>query len=247
METSIDNMNESNQSIELTPPILGANNNTAATRFLNLEKKIEDLIKVVSLLDKKNFMLENLVSDLAKKNDENEKYIRSQDVYSRRNNVEFCNIPENVSDDRLEEHIIKILKSINVDINSYDIVAVHRIGKKLNNRSRNVIIRFVNRKDAYRCLKLRYRLKNSTSYKRIFITENLCPTNKRIFNALYKLKKSEVIHAVWSYNGNIFYKIDETDEHQNAECLDDILYLFDNTVEDNDQNINQNNEASQES
>lgn len=165
METSIDNMNESNQSIELTPPILGANNNTAATRFLNLEKKIEDLIKVVSLLDKKNFMLENLVSDLAKKNDENEKYIRSQDVYSRRNNVEFCNIPENVSDDRLEEHIIKILKSINVDINSYDIVAVHRIGKKLNNRSRNVIIRFVNRKDAYRCLKLRYRLTNSTCIK----------------------------------------------------------------------------------
>ena len=152
---------------------------------------------MVSLLQKKNFILEKMVTEQNTKIDNNSSYIINQDMYSRRNNVEFCNIPENIDDKCLEEYILKMLKSLNMDISSYDIVAVHRLGKK-NNRPRKVIVRFLNRKDAYKSLKLNKSLKETQRYKNIFIIENLCPTNRKIFNALYKLKKSERIQAVWS-------------------------------------------------
>ena len=59
----------------------------------------------------------------------NEKYIRDQDIYSRRNNIEFCNIPENVHQNQLEEYIIRMLNKVNIKVSSHDIVAVHRLGK----------------------------------------------------------------------------------------------------------------------
>ena len=72
----------------------------------------------------------------------------------------------------------------------------------------------------------------ANQYKKIFITENLCPTNKKIFNALYKLKKSKIIHSVWSFNGYIFYRIDEADDYIQVQQLDDIQYLFDESNND---------------
>ena len=53
----------------------------------------------------------------------------------------------------------------------------------------NVIVRFVNRKTAFKLLKHKKNLKN-TLHKNYFITENLCPYNKQIFNKLYKLKNT---------------------------------------------------------
>ena len=92
-----------------------------------------------------------------------------------------------------------------------------------------MIVRFVNRKFAYSALEKSKNLNksNNKEYKRIFITENLCPTNRIIFNHLYKLKKESKINNVWTVNGSVFFKltdnknerskkinyIDEIDEH----------------------------------
>ena len=75
-------------------------------------------------------------------------------------------------------------------------------------------------------------MKNS-DYRAIFLEENLCPLNRKLFSALYKLKKTRKIHSVWSYNGKVFYKEDEADG-KGILCkhLDDIKYLFEN--DDND-------------
>ena len=75
------------------------------------------------------------------------------DQYSRRNNVEFRNIPESIGNHDIEKHIIKVLGSIGVVVESYDIVAIHRLGKTTTNKNRSVIVRFLNRKHAYSCLK----------------------------------------------------------------------------------------------
>ena len=224
----------------LSPPLLTESSNV--TRLNIIEQQMKDMSQALSLLRKKNFVLEQIVTDMRSKIEDNENYIKNQDIYSRRNNVEICNIPESV-DDNLEEFIIKMLKSTNMDISSYDIVAVHRLGKKTN-RTRNVIVRFLNRKDAYKTLKLNQKLKSIPQYKKIYITENLCPINKKIFNALYKLKKSEVIIAVWSFNGNVYYKIEEEDEFQQASSLQDIQFLFD---ENSENSVNVNNDAAENS
>ena len=120
----------------LSPPLLTESSNV--NRLNIIEQQMKDMSQALSLLRKKNFVLEQIVTDMRSKIEDNENYIKNQDIYSRRNNVEICNIPESV-DDNLEEFIIKMLKSTNMDISSYDIVAVHRLGKKTN-RTRNVIV-----------------------------------------------------------------------------------------------------------
>ena len=112
--------------------------------------------------------------------------------YSQRKNVEIHNIPESIMQKDLEQYVIAVLSSIGVILESYDIVATHRIGDKQNGKSRKVIVRFVNRKNAYHSIKNRKKLRNSNTqqYKKHFITENLCPEFQQFFNKLYKLKKT---------------------------------------------------------
>ena len=112
--------------------------------------------------------------------------------------------------------MLNLLKSIDVDIASYDLVAVHRLGQRSPQKTRTVIVRFVNHKSAYSFLYNAKFLNKSLNltYKKIFITENSCPTNKKLFNRLYKLKKEKRLHNVWSHQGHVFFKFsDSRDEH----------------------------------
>ena len=184
-----------------------------------------------------NRYLKKQVTDLALENDRLlesiyniEVNISNIDQYSRRSNVEICNVPEKIAQNNLEEYVIKFLDSIGIKIQSYDLVAVHRVGTFRQGKIRNVIVRFLNRKDAYRCLRVSKKIKrtNTPEYKRFFIIENLCPTNKKIFNFLYKLKKMDKINNVWSYNGSVFYQMNEDDEFsERADHIDDLDYLYD--------------------
>ena len=74
--------------------------------------------------------------------------------------------------------------------------------------------------------------------KNIFTVANLCPYNKKIFNALYKLKKEKVIYSVWSRNGRIYYQENEDyNDYTEASSLDEIDYLFQDE-EDCNSNVN---------
>ena len=129
-----------------------------------------------------------------------------------------------------------MLNSVKINVESYDIVAVHHLGKFVSGRKRNVIVRFVNRKNAYKCFGIGKKLTKINEYKnkRIFTIENLCHINKRIFNALYKLKKQDVIYSVWSRNGQIYYQENEDyNDYIEVKSLDEIDYLFEE--EDNDE------------
>ena len=72
--------------------------------------------------------------------------------YFRRENVEIHNVPESIEQKNLEKHVLVALASINIQLQFYDIVAIHRVGKKISRNNRKVLVRFVNRKNAFRCL-----------------------------------------------------------------------------------------------
>ena len=145
--------------------------------------------------------------------------------YGRRENIELCGIPESVKQEHLEKHVLEVAKSMGVNVPSKGIHILHRIGKPSNSRPRNVIVRFHDRKTAFSMLKNKKKL-NSGRFKKYFVTENLCPYNKRIFSKLYRLKKNNEIHSLWTYNGNVFVKIKENDERQQVYHLYDIDNLF---------------------
>ena len=181
----------------------------------NLKKQIEELTDDREDLCETIYHLENQMTDL--------------NQYSRRENIEIQNIPETVLQKDLEQYVISMLSSIGVSIDSYGLVAVHRLGKsKQPHKSRNVIVRFINRNNAFISLRSAKKLAGAqnTEYRKLFITENLCPTNKNIFNRLYKLKKEKSIDNVWTYEGRIYCKIsDRSNEHPiNIKHPDDIEY-----------------------
>ena len=168
----------------------------------NLKKDIKNLTVENKYIQNSLYLLELRLNEISQ--------------YSRRENVEFHNIPDSIPQINLEKYIIDILHSVNVFIESYDIAAVHRIGKKIDGKCRKVIVRFINRKNASHCIKNSKQLKKSqnTKYKKFFITENLCPEYRKMFNKLYRLKKLGKINNVWTSYGTIYLKItDDENEH----------------------------------
>ena len=126
--------------------------------------------------------------------------------YSRRENIEIVNVPVNILQKDLEMHIINMLKSIEVNVSSYYIVAVHRLGKRQHGFNRNVIVRFINRNHSISALKNKKQLSVINEFKKYRIQENLSPGNKAIYNKCFKLKKEGEINNLWTYNGVVHIK-----------------------------------------
>ena len=150
--------------------------------------------------------------------------------YSRRENVEFMNIPENINQNKLEPLIIDLLNSAGLNISSYNIVAVHRIGRRNGLFPRNVICRFINRKDSIYTLDYKHRVEKQAAaafnLRGLRVIENLCPENKKIFNACYKLKKDNQVDYVGSYNGTVYMYLPGDEEAVMIEHMDDINYFL---------------------
>ena len=73
--------------------------------------------------------------------------------YGRRNNIIISGIPDSVDNNQLEDSVTEILTDINVNVESNDIEACHRIGKKDSRiGSTKTIIRFVNKKHTKQAL-----------------------------------------------------------------------------------------------
>ena len=122
-------------------------------RLTKLENNLISLQEDFELIKKENSQLNKFNLNL-------ENQLQQFNQYNRRENIEIANIPETVRHHQLEEYCIYLLNSINpLNIQSYDIVALHRLGNKpFDGRPRNVIIRFMNRKIAYDSLDNGYRL-----------------------------------------------------------------------------------------
>lgn len=136
--------------------------------------------------------------------------------YSRRENIEISNVPESIPQRDLENHIIEVFWSIGIEVYSYDIVGVHRLGRFQENKNRNVIVKFINRKNAYKALDSNWKLdKSKFNY---YFNENMCPRNRNIFNKCYRLKKDGELNDVWFEEGIV--KINISDFH------DDPIGLF---------------------
>ena len=190
---------------------------TTIAKVNELTSYCTNLRKIIEVLDKNKdkliYKVDKLKIELTELNQ-----------YGRRESIEISNIPESIHQNALEDHVIKILNSIHVKLTHYDIVAVHRIGKR-SSKPRNVIIRFLNRKSAFLSLKNRRMLKNG-EYKGCYISENLCPYNRKLFNRLYKLKKTGHIHHVWTYNGSVYMCIEENGDTKHVQHSSDIDYYL---------------------
>ena len=156
--------------------------------------------------------------------------INKLEQYTRRENLEVVGIPDTINQDQLENTVLKILLSIGVNTDSYHISACHRLSKNKNQQYANTIVRFTDRKLIYEIFSKKKDLKLSPMKEElggdIYITENLSPEFKTIFETCKYLKRKNAIHSCWSYNGAIKIKTSENDRPRKIYHYDDIGYYI---------------------
>lgn len=128
--------------------------NTSETNAYNIEamnKRILDLERQLKLETERNTKLEQ---------------------YTRRENLRFNNIKE-MEKENCKAMIYDILqKDLELDTSSIRFHAVHRVGKRMQGRTRPIIVRFISREDRNLVWAKRGKIKQSTVHSDAYITED---------------------------------------------------------------------------
>nr|CAI5826525.1 unnamed protein product [Callosobruchus analis] len=119
------------------------------------------------------------------------------DQQIRSNNLRIFNLPEKKDEDLLQEIIRFCHSKLDVPIEKEEVVACSRIGKRLNHRSRSVLIKLENVNSKQCIYKNKRRLKGSG----IVIKEDL--TEKRLKLMEVAVERTS-LRQVWSFNGSIY-------------------------------------------
>ena len=143
------------------------------------------------------------------------------DQYIRRENLEISGIPSSTPQHELEGKVIDIFNDIidsedGENIMKSDLVACHRLKKEKHELNPKVIVRVLNRKTAVKIHQNKKKLGNNWRNhgpNPIYISENLCPSNRKIFEVARGLKKNNHIYSCWSQNGTINIKLKESDSN----------------------------------
>ena len=202
--------------------------------------------EIIEYLKKENDELRseiNVLKDKIKSKEDDliavEKDVIDMQQYVRRNNIEFCGIPNSVEHNDLENTVINIAEAINVKISRNDIEACHRL-KNTNGKlgPKKTIVRFVNRKkceslhrnkkklgsdDVKKILENNLDIKND-----IYINSNLCPYNKYLWGKCKRLYDNKMINRFWVYNGSIYYALDNDDDGSKVAHFSELENKFPN-------------------
>ncbi len=134
-------------------------------------------------------------------------------------NVEIEGIPINVGDEpvQLQAATIKILQSINVPCETYEIDTVHRLPSTRNDSPKAVIVRFCSRKTVRLVHENKHKLKDLAlleidipglnNESRIYINASQCPYYKTLaYNCRLLKRKGLIAHHFISRDGRITIK-----------------------------------------
>ena len=194
---------------------------------------LQDILTSLDKVEKENKTLKKEVHELntyADECDEKLYYLEKQvnhlDQYIRRENITISGIREEVTDDILEEKVVQVLTSIDVNVNKNDIVACHRLAKTKKEKTKNepskVIIRFANRKNAISALKNKKKLRVDNS--NLYINDQLCPAYQKVFDECLKYKYDKKLSSCWSFNGtvNIKFTTEQNERPKKIFSMDDL-------------------------
>ena len=173
---------------------------------------IKNLIEENSKLKKKVSSLEDRVCIL-------EDNIAVQDLYVRRNNIELTGIPEEITQEALEDHVIGVFKKIDVNVSQGDIEACHRLKGKAS--PRKTIVRFTNRKHCFQIMKNRKKLQ-----KNVYANANLNRYYHTIAFNCRLLKRNKLIHSTWYDSTGVSIKLTESSMSKKIFNLGDLHDLF---------------------
>ncbi len=177
--------------------------------------------------------LENLESKLylqaeAKKTESTETKTRLDDLEqdSKMNNLRFAGIPEVEGEDLRNEILVITKEKLNLlSISESDIDLCYRLGRAVEGKHRDILVRFQSRDKRnliYRC-----RRNMPREEPPMYINEDLTLRRSKLFYDARCKKKAGRVSAVWTQEGSILMKINDSSEPIHIETnkdLRDALY-----------------------
>lgn len=165
---------------------------------------IEDMKEATKALKDSKMIQEDGMQELralltktkAELKEERDKVIELED-YTRRENLKFHNIPESEAEgvsQSPKQVILSILqKELQMDTAQIRFHAVHRIGKRKENKHRPIIARFVCREDRDQVFARKKGIKESTRFKDAYITADYAKAiqdeRRKLIKAMFKAKE----------------------------------------------------------
>ena len=188
-------------------------------QYESLRLQVGNVLRINTELKDENEQLLKRIRDVEKKDLQRQKALDDLEQYGRRSMIEISGIPRS-QNENCEALIIEVGKKIGVEIEEKDIEVSHRNSAK---QDAAIITKFASRKVSDKFLEKNAKIKakklkaadlgfeqQSDAGRRLFINESLTQRNKNLLR-LTKLKKNELDYKfVWTRNGNIFVRKNET-------------------------------------
>ena len=179
-------------------------------QFENFKKTTENILKANIKLEKRNEELTEDLIQVKKDLEVSKRNVDDLEQYGRRDCVEFNGIPQE-QNENVEDLVIKTGSMLNIQIDSKDIQACHRMGKK---QDAPIICKCLNRKTATAFLRAKNHTKKSFKGEKlglkehpdckIYINESLTKRNKELLYKVRMKKQEKNWTFVWSRNGIIY-------------------------------------------
>ena len=188
-------------------------NNPASPSINMVSERLSYLERVVAGMQNDACGYRQTIDEQNKKILQLEKELNIFQQYNRRESIEISGVPENIPQSELERKMIDVLRRSGVhNLCHYEIAACHRLqGKKFGEKTKLVIIRFVNRKRAYEALSNRRNLRHIHDLPGLFVHNSLCFKYSEIYEKCRELRNNNELAKYWIYNG--FVHIKRTDSH----------------------------------
>ena len=239
-------INELNILLKSTPSDNDATNiissPSSTVESANINVRLTKLENIISEVIDENKNLKDSITDINEENkviidelQKSQKDLYSLQQYIRWNNIEICNIPEEVPQNDLKDRITQALNQMDVPVKNNDIEACHRLYKNKNVKSpANVIVRFLDRSFAFDTLKNKKKAKEVDNNIfgnniNLFFKENLCPHYKDIYNYCSEKRDNGEIVSCWTYKGicHILFSDDPDESPTKIYHYDELWDLFD--------------------
>ena len=142
------------------------------------QSSLDNVKRELATASSKNAKLETEINALKVRFLEEQEKVIALENYSRRENLRFMNVPEQ-EDENCANIIYDIIENeLNMDVENLQFHAIHRVGKRRSSDEtskaypRPIIARSLCREDRDRVLKAKGRLRNSSEYENVYITQD---------------------------------------------------------------------------
>ena len=179
---------------------------------------LDNVKSELAMASSKNAKLETEIDTLKVRFLDEQENLIALENYSQRENLRFMNVPEQEGENCANIIYDIIENKLNMDVENLQFHAIHRVGKQRSSDGtskaypRPIIARFLRREDRDMVLKVNGRLRHSSRYENVYITQENAKAiqmeRKVLINAMFLARKKgmnvKVVDRNLVVNNNVY-------------------------------------------